>query len=189
MPHRLCGRRARRGRCVRRSHRGRRDLRAARRRHHHHQGPVRRRRRSDAGRLEAACTHGKPAAASAAGRQAAHRRGRGDRRQDQHDRVRLLRRSAPIRITARRAIRRTARAFPAARLPAAPSPLPTTCARSRSAATPAARRGFLPRSAASSASSRRRCACRSTAPFRCPLRSIPSARWRRASPTASTPTR
>ena len=50
-------------------------------------------------------------------------------------------RSAPIRISARRAIRATARGCRAARRPAPRSPLPTACARSPSAAIPAVRYG------------------------------------------------
>ena len=102
-----------------------------------------------------------------AGRAAAARGRRGDRRQDQHDRVRVLRRRHPIRISARRAIRPTARACPAARRRAPRSRSPTACARSPSAPTPAARCAFRRRCAASSASSRAGSACRPRARFRC----------------------
>ncbi len=97
---------------------------------------------------------GKPAAADAPVVRAAARGRRGHRRQDQHDRVRLLTASAPIRISARRATVPTASACRAAPPPAARSRSPTRCARSPSAATPVARPAFRPRSAASSAGSR-----------------------------------
>ena len=89
-----------------------------------------------------------------AGGAAAARGRRGDRRQDQHERVRVLRRRhepalrhagqsggpyARVRAAHRRAPR---------------SPPPTRCAKSRSAPTPAARPAFPARCAASSATSR-----------------------------------
>ena len=75
--------------------------------------------------------------------------------------------SAPIRISARRAIRPTAPAFPAARARAARWRWRTAYARSPSAATPAAPPAFRRRSAASSATSRAASASRPTASFRC----------------------
>ena len=74
--------------------------------------------------------------------------------------------SAPIRISARRAIRAIARACLAAPRRAPRSPSPTACARSRSAPTPAVRCGFRRRCAASSASSRAGSGCRPTGRFR-----------------------
>ena len=105
-------------------------------------------------------------------------RRRGDRRQDQHDRIRLFRhrRQSALRhagqsgrprararrlVVGRRAWRR-----------------PTACARSPSAATPAARCAFRPRSAAWSASSRAGSAFRPTASFRCRTASTRSGRSR-----------
>ena len=111
---------------------------------------------------------GKPARSRCAGGAAPARRRRGDRRQDQHDRVRLFRhrrqsafrhagQSGRPRARARRLVLGRARSRP-----------PTACARSPSAPTPAARPAFRRRSAASSASSRAGSASRPTARSRCP---------------------
>ena len=119
---------------------GRHFARAARRRHRHHQGPVRRRRRSHPRRLQGAGRGGQAGRGRRAGRAASARGRRGDRRQDQHDRIRLFRhrhqsafrhagQSGRPRARARRLVLGRARCRP-----------PTACARSPSAATPAARR-------------------------------------------------
>ena len=79
----------RRRRCARQS---RHISRPARRRHRHHQGPVRRRRRSHARRFQGAGRGGQTGRGRRVGGAGLARRWRGDRRQDQHDRVRLFRR-------------------------------------------------------------------------------------------------
>ena len=128
--------------------------RPARRRDRQHQGPVRRRGRGDARRLARAGGGGRAGHGRRAGGAAAARGRRRDRRQDQHERVRVLRRRRQSAFRhARQSVRPRARAR-AARPRAARSRSPTACARSRSAATPAARPAFRRRCAASSAGSR-----------------------------------
>ena len=111
---------------------------------------------------------GKPAAQRRAGGAAPARRRRGDRRQDQHDRVRLLRHRRQSALRHAGQSGRPRSACRAARPRARRSPPPTACARSPSAPTPAARPASRRRSAASSASSRAASASRPTARSRCP---------------------
>ena len=153
---------------------------AARRHSRLDQEPVRRRRRDDAVRLpgarrRAACAAGRAGGGATAGGR------RGDRRQHQHERVRLLGRRLQPALRHAAATRPTASACRAAPRPVRRSRSPIAWPWPRSAPTPAARCAFRPRSAASSASSRRRGACRSTAWCRSRPRSIRSAR----SPTRS----
>ncbi len=84
----------------------------ARWRHRHHQGPVRRRRRGDACRLEGACRGGPGRGRGCPCGPAAARGRRGDRRQDQHERVRVLGVGRQSALRHARHTRPTARVFP-----------------------------------------------------------------------------
>ena len=144
----------------------RRRARAARRRDRQHQGSVRRRRRADARRLENPRRGGAAGEADAADRAPAARGRRRDRRQDQHDRIRLLRHR---RQSAFRHAGQSARPHPGARrlLGRRAGRRGRRHVRHRaSAPTPAAPCAFRRRCAASSASSRAGSACRPTARFR-----------------------
>ena len=175
LPHGLRGGGARRRRCGRRAGQGRHLARAARRRDRQHQGPVRRRGRADARRL----AHPRRCAAGqgrCAGGAAAARGRRRDRRQDQHERVRVLgRRHEPALRHAGQSGGPCARAgrLVVGRGGRRRGPDVRDRDRHRHRRLDAA---FRPRCAASSASSRASGACRPRARSRSPIRSTRSGR-------------
>ena len=169
LPHGLRGGGARCRGCGRCARESRHFARAPRRRDRHHQGPVRRRGRADARGLEdpRRCAAGQ---GRRAGRAAAARGRRRDRRQDQHERVRVLRRrhEPALRHAGQsggpRA--RAGRLVVGRRRVAAADQHVRDRDRHRHRRLDAA---FRPRSAASSASSRASGACRPRARSRSPI--------------------